>query len=223
MATMTPTTHLDVIDAVDHMPVGSTLVVNDFSWDEYEALMHEFEERSNPRFSYDSGRLEVMSPSPVHDEYETLIEIFVREFCDFRGLDLQSYGHATWKLKSAEKGAEADCCYYIQNARKVIGKRRIPLESNPPPDIVVEVDVTKSSIRKLRIYAGLGVPEVWRFDGKAFQFYELRDGSYGELPDSKRLPGFGQLPLGEMIALGTTEGQMPAMKAFRRLVRKRKK
>jgi hypothetical protein len=55
MPTMIPTTHLDVIDAVDHMPVGSTLVVNDFSWDEYEALMREFEERGNPRFCYDSG------------------------------------------------------------------------------------------------------------------------------------------------------------------------
>jgi len=220
---MTPTTHLDVLEAVDHMPLGSTLVVNDFGWDEYELLMEEFERRRNPRFSYDCGRLEVMSPSPVHDEFEYLTELFVREFSDAQDVDLQAYGHATWKLKDAGKGAEADCCYYVQNARQVIGKKRIPLESNPPPDIVVEIDLTNSSMRKLQIYASLGVAEVWRFDGTAFHFYELLDGEYVELPDSKSLPGFARVPVLEMFTLAATQGQTKTLKTFRSLIRNLKK
>jgi Uma2 family endonuclease len=220
---MAPTTHLEVLEATEHMPMGSVLVINDFSWDEYELLMREFENRSTPRFSYDCGRLEVMSPSPAHDEYETLIELFVWEFAEAQGVSLQAYRHATWKLKAVEKGAEADCCYYIQNARKVIGKKRIPLESNPPPDIVVEIDLTTDSRRKLRIYADLGVPEVWRFDGKGFSYYELMDGQYAEIPDSKRLPGIAGAPMLEGFGIAETQGQTEARKAFRRLIRKRKK
>jgi len=223
MPIMTPTTHLDVLDATEHMPLGSVLVVNDFSWDEYELLMQDLDGRRNPRLSYDCGRLEVVSTSPAHDEFAYLTELFVREFSDAQDLDLQAYGQATWKRKDVGKGAEADCCYYIQNARKVIGKKRIPLESNPPPDVVVEIDLTSSSMRKLRIYAGLGVPEVWRFDGKVFHFYELLEGKYAEMVDSKCLPGFASVPVLEMFSLAETQGQTEALKAFRRVIRKPKK
>ena len=223
MPTMAPATHLDVLEATEHMPMGSVLVVNDFSWDDYERLLADLDGRRNPRLSYDCGRLEVVTISPWHDAYDRMIDAFVREFCVARDTALQAYGQATWKLKSAGKGAEGDCCYYVQNARGVIGKKAIPLESNPPPDIVVEVDITTDSTQKLRIYAGLGVPEVWRFDGRAFHFYELVDSKYEEIPASKCLPGLTAAPMLEAFAIADTHGQTEALKAFRRLIRKRKK
>jgi Uma2 family endonuclease len=224
MPIMAPTTtHLEVLEAVEHMPLGSVLVVNDFSWDDYELLIEDLDGRHNPRLSYDCGRLEVVSTSPRHDAYDRMIDAFVWAFSEAHGTALQAYGQATWKLKSAGKGAEGDCCYYVQNARKVIGKDEIPLESNPPPDIIVEIDLTTDSTRKLRIYAGLGVPEVWIFDGKAFHFYELVVGKYKHIPASKCLPGLtGPLML-EGLAIAKTHGQTEALKAFRRLIRKRKK
>ncbi len=216
MPTMTTTTHAEVLDVAEHMPFGSTLVVNDFSWDEYELLIQDLDGRRSPRLSYDCGRLEVVSISPRHDAYDRMVDTFVREFSEALNLDVQAYGQATWKLKSAGKGAESDCCYYIQNARKVIGKDEIPLESNPPPDIVVEIDITTDSMRKLGIYAGLGVPEVWIFDGKVFHFYELLDGKYAEVPGSKCIPGLTGAPMLEAFAIAKTEGQTKAMKVFRR-------
>ena len=223
MPTMTPTTHLDVFDAAEHMPLGSTLVVNDFGWDEYELLLQDLDGRRNPRLSYDSGRLEVVMIAPRHDAYDRLIDFFVRDFSEARGLIVEAYGQATWKLKAVGKGAEGDCCYYIQNARKVIGKDDIPLESNPPPDIVVEIDITTNSIPKLRIWAGLGVPEIWRFDGNAFHFYELVGGKYAEMPDSKRIPGLTGAPMVEALAIARTHSQTEAIKAFRHRTRKLKK
>lgn len=220
---MTTATHLDVFDATEHMPLGSTLVVNDFSWDEYELLLQDLDGRRNPRLSYDSGRLEVLMISPRHDAYDRMIDVFVREFAEAGGLIVQAYGQATWKLKKVGKGAEGDCCYYIQNARKVSGKDDIPLESNPPPDLVVEIDITTDSIGKLRIWAGLGVPEIWRFDGKVFHFYELVDGKYAEMPGSKCIPGLTAAPMLQAFAIAKTHNQTEAIKAFRRFIRKPKK
>ena len=223
MPTMTPVTHDDVFDAVEHMPLGSVLVINDFSWDEYELLIQDLDGRRNPRLSYDCGRLEVVTTSPHHDAYDRLLDAFVREYAETFGIDLQSYGQATWKLKAVGKGGEGDCCYYVQNARKVIGKREIPLETNPPPDIVAEIDITTDSMRKLSIYAGLRVPEVWRFDGTSWHFYELRGGKYTEISGSKCLPGLSGALILEAFAVSETHGQSAAIKTFRRLVRKLKK
>jgi Uma2 family endonuclease len=220
---MAPTTHLEVLEATEHMPLGSILVVHDFSWDDYELLIQDLDGRRNPRLSYDCGRLEVVSPTRWHESYDRLIDGFVREFCEAHGLEVEAYGQATWKLKAVGKGSEGDCCYYIQNARKVIGKDEIPLESNPPPDIVVEIDLTTDSRRKFGIYAGLGVPEIWIFDGKSFYFYELVDAKYREIPASKCLPGLTGAPMLEAFAIARTHGQTEALKAFRRLIRKRKK
>src|SRR5689334_3114386 len=100
MPTMTPVTHVDVLDAAEHMPLGSVLVVNDFSWDEYELLLHELEGRRNPRLSFDAGRLEVLMISARHDAYDRLIDFFVQEYAERAGLLVQSYGQATWKQKS---------------------------------------------------------------------------------------------------------------------------
>jgi Uma2 family endonuclease len=223
MPTMAPTTHLDVLDATEHMPLGSILVVNDFAWDDYELLIQDLDGRRSPRLSYDGGRLEVVSISPRHDAYDRMIDAFVLAFCEAHELALQTYGQATWKLKSVGKGAEGDCCYYVQNARKVVGKDEIPLESNPPPDIVVEIDLTTDSTRKLRIYAGLGVPEVWIVDSKSFHFYELVDGRYVEIPGSKCLPGLTAAPMLDAFEIAKTHFHTEALKAFRRSIRKRKK
>jgi len=220
---MTPTTHFDILEVSEHMPAGSRLVVNDFSWEEYELLMHDLEGLRNPRLSYDCGSLEVVSISPGHDGYDRMVDAFVREFCEARGMEVEAFGQATWKRKSIGKGAEADCCYYIQNAVKVFGKQQIPLESNPPPDLVVEIDLTTDSVRKLRIYAGLGVPEVWIFDGKVFHFHALLDGKYSEVSSSKRLPGLEGSWMVEAFSVVEAHGQMEAIRAFRRLIRKPKK
>jgi len=205
------------------MPLGSVLVVNDFSWDEYELLMQDLDGRRNPRLSYDCGRLEVVSTSSRHEQYAWLIDKVICAYCESCDSMLSGYGHATWKSKPVAKGAEGDLSYYTENASRVMQKEQINLESDPPPDLVVEVDLTTDSMKKLSIYAGLGVPEVWRWDGQAYHFYELTDGRYTETADSRCLPDFTVSLLTGAMETFRTIDPIEAVKTFRRQFKNLKK
>jgi Uma2 family endonuclease len=127
-------------------------------------------------------------------------------------------GKTTWKRRSIEKGAEPDECYYIENTTRIIGKRKFDLEIDPPPDIVVEIDITNSSLRKFSIYAALGVPEIWRYDRKTVHFYELVSGSFVETKHSRFLPGLTGQIMVETIKASVELGQTEALKAFRKQI-----
>jgi Uma2 family endonuclease len=147
----------EVLKAVEHLPAGALLVIHGFSWDDYENLLEELGDSSHARVSYDSGRLEILSPSGLHGNYEWFINLFVYEFCRALNLKLHGFGHTTWRKKSAAKGVEAGACFYVRTP--VTGRKDFSLEMGPPPDICVEVDITRNSLKKLSIYAALGVPE----------------------------------------------------------------
>src|SRR5262245_12901688 len=150
----------DYLDAIDHLPSGATLVVQEVTWDEYEQLLNRLHERPNLRLSYDRGKLEIMSPLPEHEEYARFIDRLVWAVSEVQDKKLQNYGSATWKRQRLERGAEPDSCYYVANADRVIGKRHFDLDVDPPPDIVVEIDTTNESFSKFSIYAALSVPEI---------------------------------------------------------------
>lgn len=211
---MSPAT-AQYLDAIEHLPVGATLIVRDVDWDEYERLLQELAHRPGLRVSYDRGTLEVMSPSAEHDAYARVIDKLVWLYLDARGRDVESYGSATWRLKSAHKGVEPDSCFYIANAGLVIGKRVINLEFDPPPDVVVEIDITSETLKKLPIYAALQVPEVWRYDGTRVHFHALVEAEYREIAESRAVPGLSAAMLAEALQQSKTAGQAAALRAFR--------
>ena len=205
----------EYLEAVDHLPAGSTLVIHDFTWDDYEHLVEELAER-HFRVSYDCGRLEIMTPLPEHETYARFIDRLVYAYAERRDLTVENYGSATWKRGSLARGVEPDSCYYVASAVRIIGKRhQIDLESDPPPDIVLEIDVTNESLSKFGIYAALSVPEIWRYDGQQVQFYELADRAYREISESKSLPGLKPAMLGNALEQCKTEGQTASLRAFR--------
>src|SRR5688572_10907840 len=207
------TSHGDVFNAVQHLPEGATLVVPDFDWDEYEQFLDVLGASSHLRVRYDSGRLEVLSPSASHERYAWLIDLIVFVFCETRGLKCHGFRQATWKRKSVSKGLEPDACYYIRNAQFVRGNSNIDLERDPPPDLAVEIDVTSNSFRKLGIYAALAIPELWIYNGKTVRFYTLSGGSYSVAPSSDALPGLTPPTVAEAIEAGATGEPMDALKA----------
>jgi Uma2 family endonuclease len=209
-----PTTS-EVLDAIDYLPNGAMLVLPQVSWDDYEFLLDELAER-HLRATYDCGTLEILSPLPDHEAYARFIDALVDEAGDASGLEVESFGSATWKRRVLGKGAEGDSCYYIRNAQRIIGKRKIDLEADPPPDIVVEIDTTSKSVKKLSIYAALTVPEIWRYDGRDMQIYELKSGKYVKTRGSQILPGLTGAILSEFVELMKTQGKTAARHAFRR-------
>lgn len=210
----------DYLEAIEHLPAGATLRLPQIAWNEYEQLLTELADRPGLRVSYDHGRLEIMSPLPEHEEYKEFIHSLVRFLSYEMDIDLETRGSTTFKRKTFLKGAEPDTCFYVQNAGRLIGRRTIDLNVDPPPDVVVEIDTTNESLSKFPIYAALGVPEIWRYDGQQAQFYRLNNQAYRETSDSLAFPLLSSSVLTEFLEKSKTEGQTAALKAFRQWARR---
>lgn len=213
---------MDFREALDHLPDGTTLVATDVPWDEYERLLEELADRPGMRVSYVEGRLEIMSPRPEHEEFKRFIEKIIDALGDHLNWNVEPRGSATWRKKQAAKGTEADTCYYIANAEKIIGRRTIDLRKYPPPDLVVEVDSTNESLSKFPVYSTLRVPEIWRYDVKHSRviMYELSENEYVEVPSSRAFPMLTAKVLAGFIEQSKVHGQKAAMAAFRKWLKK---
>ena len=208
------------VDAIDHLPEGATVVFPEVSWEEYQTLLADLESRPGLRASYDNGRLQVVSPSAEHEAYKDLALRLAQTVAEELGVPLETRGSTTWKRRALAKGVEPDASFYVSNAHRVIGRRTIDLETDPPPDIVVEIDVTNESLSKFPIYAALGVPEIWRYDGSRFDMYELQQSEYVPCSTSRSFPELTAPIVFECLELSKTAGQTKAIEAFRQRLRR---
>jgi Uma2 family endonuclease len=159
----------------------------------YEALLAELGDDAGARMTFDGKALELMSPSADHENYNRLLESLVRFVAIEWMIDMESRGSVT--LKREPFGAEPDSCFYVRNAAHVVGKKQLDLAVDPPPDIAVEIDISRERIDKKAIYAAFEVPEFWRYDGRQLRAYALRGEKYTEILMSEQLRG---LPIGEL-------------------------
>ncbi len=203
-------------------PAEQRMLLRNVSWGTYERLITEGEERRKPRFFYDRGVLELMSPSGEHDVSSRLIALLVDMVAEESGIDVENAGSTTFKREDLERGFEPDESFYFsENAARirelVRNKGDIVLdEGDPPPDLIVEVDITNPSLNKLPIYAALGVPEVWRHDGERLVILRLRSAEgYTEAGES----GFLHAATGETLTRLISAGLTLERPAWRRMVR----
>ena len=165
------------------------ILLRNASWGTYERLLEEREGRT-PRLTYDRGVLEIMSPLTLrHEEPGENIRLLIRAVAEERGVDLRAAGSMTLKREDIEAGVEPDSSFYIGSEPLVRGKEEVDLSTDPPPDLVIEVDITNSSLDKLPVYARFGVPEVWRYAGGKLEIRVLVGGRYAESAESLVLPG----------------------------------
>jgi Uma2 family endonuclease len=205
----------DYLEAIEHLPAGATLVIPGVKWNQFEELLQRLESRPGFRVAFDDGRLKVMSPLREHEQHKEFISDIARVLSEEYGLPLEKLGSTTWRRKGLAKAVEADASFYVTNAVRISGKRTIDLESDPPPDIVVEVDVTNESLDKLPIYAALGVPEIWRYDGKQARIYRLFNGVYSETRNSALFSSLSGLLLTEFLDLAKATDQTSALRKVR--------
>jgi len=135
----------------------------------------------------DGGEKRVVFNLEDHEHASEMIGVFIRVLVMMSGLKLKSIGSATLDKQELDRGAEPDKAYYIQNQPAVAGKT-IDLECDPPPDLVVEVDITHTDIDKNRLYAALGVPEFWRYNGREWKIYQLEGDRYQAVSSSPTFP-----------------------------------
>ena len=151
------------------------VVLGGISWQLYESLLEQVGDQ-HILLTYDRGSLEIMAPSTFHEHYKRLIGRFIEVMTMALDIEIFSASATTFRREDLERGLEPDECFYIQNAPHFRTVRQIDLSRDPPPDLVVEMEYTRHAIDRLDIYAALGVPEVWRYDGRRLTVMLLQPG-----------------------------------------------
>lgn len=195
------------------------VILDPISWQTYLAILNDAE-NFRGRMTYDRGVLEIMAPSKLHEQVKGLIGRMVEAFTEELNIDMQSVGSTTFKREDLDRGFEPDECYYIQHTPNILGKDEIDLLIDPPPDLVIEVDISRSSINKLGVYSALGVPEVWRYDGEQLRFYVLQDDAYVEVQESSVLPPLSAAQLSHVLNQRLEQNDTALIRGFRQWVRR---
>lgn len=194
-------------------------VLRGISWDVYQAL-RDVPEMYHVRMTFDGGDLEMMSPSYLHERFSRLVEHLIHAWTQERNIDVVSCGMMTIRRRDFQKGFEPDNCYYIQHEPLMRDKTELDFSVDPPPDLAVEVDVSRSSARKLAIYAAFGVPEVWRYDGQRFEVFALGpEQRYLAGTASVCFPGFPLDEAARVLGRLHMESETALVRSFREFVR----
>lgn len=185
-----PTVTTNYLEIIEQLTPEVPVVFHNVSWDEYEQLLEELGEAQAVHVSYDRGTLELMAISTEHCYYAEMLQNLGRFVSVRLKFKFRSFGQPTMKKHKSLAGKEPDGCYYVKS-HNLIGKRiRIDFAHDPPPDVVVEIDLSTNTIPKLPIYQRLQVPEVWLYDGYEMTIYRLSAGGYKAVPESLEMPGF---------------------------------
>jgi Uma2 family endonuclease len=211
---------LTASDLLDQIDEGAEhLLLEDVTWEFYEALLGQTQTR-HLRITYDEGRLELISPLPRHERVKQVVGGMLTILAVERGIAMRQLGSTTFRKRKKRKGLEPDQCYYVQSEWKIRTKDHLDLKVDPPPDLALEVDVTNWSIKRLPIYAALGVPEIWRHDGKQLFGLKLsRDGEYEPAEMSLAFPFLRVAELNRFLEMWPTTEETALLRAFRDWVR----
>jgi Uma2 family endonuclease len=200
------------------VPPGQRIQLQEVNWHEFEAIIDELGNKRPTRIAYSDGILEIRMPSPKHEKAKVLIGDMVKILLEELDLDNECFGSSTFKRQDMAKGIEPDDCFYIENYAQAIGKDRIDLTVDPPPDLAIEVDITSKT--ELDAYRSLGVPELWQFEDGRVRINLLRDGQYQEANFSPHFPNFPIIEgISQFLDRSQTQGRSQTLKAFRQWVR----
>lgn len=200
------------------VPPGHRVLFHDVSWSEFELILDELGQHRAARLAYSNGTLEIRMPLPEHEVDKELIGDMVKILLEELEIDCECFGSTTFKREDMAQGIEPDQSFYIQNYARMIGKRRVDLTVDPPPDLAIEVDVTSKT--QLDAYKALGVRELWRFEAGQLRISVLQDRQY---VGSETSPTFLEMPIVEVfsqfVQQSLVEGRSTTLKAFRRWAR----
>ncbi|MGK7925149.1 MAG: Uma2 family endonuclease [Spirulina sp.] len=200
-------------------PTPSRILLDNISWQTYETLLEALQDQRGLRLTYDRGRLEIMAPLDPHEGYKKLVGRCIETVTEELNLNIRSLGSRTCRRQDLAKGLEPDQCYYIANEAIVRELEQIDLNQDPPPDLVIEIDITSSSLDRMSLYLSLGVPEVWRYDGETLQFYCREEGEYRPVDRSPNFPFLSPNDILRFIEQRATIGETALIRSFRQWVR----
>jgi Uma2 family endonuclease len=175
------------------------VLMHGVSYRDYEMMLLLRGDRPVPRIAFAEGVLELMSPSRNHEALKKTLARLLEAYAEERDLDLNGFGSWTLKNPTVERGAEPDECYALGPRREV-------------PDLVIEVVWTHGGLDKLKLYAQLGVPEVWMWRRGQIEVHRLEGEAYTEEAQSALIP---ELDLEHLASFLGAESQTAAVRAYR--------
>lgn len=201
------------------VPPGKCLLLHDVSWSEFEAILAEMGNHRSTRIAYDNGLLEIMAPLPEHEYFKETISDALKDISEELEINYESYSSTTWRKRAEQAGIEPDNCFYFQNEARVRGKLTFDLDQDPPPDLVLEIDLTSKSLNCFPIYQRLGVPEIWCYDQGQLTVYRLQAGEYRQVEQSQVFPALRVQELPQLIEAHREQGRLALRRAVRAWVR----
>ena len=198
-------------------PPDEIIRLSGISWKTYETLLEELSDR-RLRLTYNRGNLEIMAPSPEHELSKEVLGRFIDTIAEEFDVNIYPLGSTTFKQPELS-GAEPDKCFYIRNIAAVQGKKRLDMEEDPAPDLVLEIDITSSSQNRLQVYADLGVAEVWIYNGESLIIQQLQNGTYIATQTSQFFANLSIPEVARWLQRSTTMDYLALVKAFRVWVR----
>jgi Uma2 family endonuclease len=206
-------------DAELAVHAGDSVVLHGISWKMYRKLRR-MQENCNTRMTYDRGELEIMSPSAEHEGIASLIGDLIKIWALEYKIPFRSCRTITIRRSLLERGFEPDNCYYIQHEPQMWDKKKINFKVDPPPDLAIEVDVTRKLLNKMALYAAFRVPELWSWRSNEFRVYELtKEGEYATRERSICLPTFPIAKTQEIVQRLWAAHEADLILAFRDWVR----
>ena len=172
---------------------GQTAILQPVSWQRFEEILAELGDRRSSRIAYANKVLEIMAPLPKHERAKVLLADLLKALLKAQNRRWEPLGSTTFKREDMAAGIEPDDCFYIQNTQAVIGKERIDLATDPPPDLALEIDVTSNT--ELSAYQALRVPELWIYKDSKLKIYVLQ----GKYIESKTSPIFPDVAIADII------------------------
>jgi Uma2 family endonuclease len=192
------------------------VVLHNVDWRAYQAIGRALADRPALRLTYDRGVLEIKTTSLRREYFKHFLGRIIEAWTEVRRLPLAGYGSMTFKRRKDLRGLEPDQCYWIANEAQVRNKDHIDFRVDPPPDLIVEIDISRSSVDRMAIYGIMGVPEVWRYRKQSVAFLALQPGGrYIEVPQSLSLAPLASADLPPFLAMRGTADENAIIRQFR--------
>lgn len=197
------------------------LLLHEVPWESYRGVARLLADK-NLRMTYDAGTFEVRPLPPDHEERARFLIRLLEAVFEEMSLEVRGFGAAPCQSVRAAKGLQPDACWYVAKEGLMAGREGMDLERDPPPDMALEVETTSSTLDRMSVYAGLGIPEVWRWDGKQLTLFRLdRKNGYRESQASQALTGFPAKELQRFFKLSRDNNKAKVLREFRLWIREK--
>ena len=208
----------------EYLPVElGTAFVTSITFDGYRKIRQALDEGGSPnvRVTYSRGRLELMAPSHRHEKRKSVLSMFLETLMLEWGVEFEAAGSTTFEREDLDQGFEPDEGYWITQVERLDPERGYDPDRDPPHELVLEVEVTRSAVKRMPLYERMQIPEVWRYTRlRKVEVYVLTPGGYDRRDRSPSFPDLDLAVLEEHLARSDGQRASVSLRAWRDWLRK---